>query len=459
MIRVPSKSYDLILPAINAIAATIGTLTALALPAIYFLTALEYESERIEYAAGRSATEISRIAYRNPDHWSFMVDQVEGVLAKHRVGRKHAYQVRDKIGRAVVAEILPQNSLVVTRHADISNGIEVVGRLTYVEDINIIMWRSAIAALVGILLGLAMFIALKVLPMRVLQRAMTRVTVANTELEQHRDKLRDMVEAATSDLKAKTVELQLALAKEKELNTLQRQFVSMASHEFRTPLAIIDSTAQRLERRGGQMTVEDTSRRLDRIRAAVKRMVQLMESTLSAAKIESGEIKIDLVACDIGNIVSEACARQQQLAKGHDIKCDLQELPETIQGDTGLLDQVLTNLLSNAVKYSPDAPEIDVSVGADDENVTISIRDRGLGIDDADMPKMFQRFFRGKTSTGIAGTGIGLNLAKILVDMHGGTIDLESKLGEGSTFTVTLPIDGPSETHELAVEETKLSAA
>ena len=119
------------------------------------------------------------------------------------------------------------------------------------------------------------------------------------------------------------------------------------------------------------------------------------------------------------------------------------DLPETVQADADALEQVFTNLLSNAVKYAPHAPDIEVKACVEGKHVVISVRDHGLGIDDGDLPRIFERFFRAKTSTGIAGTGIGLNLVKTLVEMHGGSVRVESKVSEGSVFTVQLPIQGP----------------
>jgi signal transduction histidine kinase len=240
-------------------------------------------------------------------------------------------------------------------------------------------------------------------------------------------------------------ELQQALAKQQELNKLQRQFVSMASHEFRTPLAIIDATAQRMKSRAGknQLTPADALQRVEKIRDAVKRMTRLMDSTLDAARMEEGKIKIEIKPCDIGKVVAEICAVQQEIAQTHVISCDLADLPETIQADIGSLEQVLTNLLSNAVKYAPDAPDIEVKAGTKGDQVVISVRDHGIGIDEDELGRIGERFFRARTSTGIAGTGIGLNLVKTLVEMLGGSISIDSKRGEGSTFSFRVPIAGP----------------
>ena len=268
---------------------------------------------------------------------------------------------------------------------------------------------------------------------------------AKRELTEHRNHLQELIEAATEELKEKAAALEFALSKEKELNELQSKFIAMASHEFRTPLAIIDSSIQRLLRRKDEITPEDILKRTEKIRGAVARMSNLMESTLAAARTDAGVIKLDFDACDLHALVCEACDRQQELAARHKISCDLDELPETIRANGPAIEQVFTNLLSNAAKYSPDNPEIAVRGWRDGGDAVISVGDRGIGIDADDIPKMFARFFRAKTSTGIAGTGIGLDIAKMFIERHGGSISLESEKGIGSTFTVRLPIGGPPE--------------
>jgi PAS domain S-box-containing protein len=272
------------------------------------------------------------------------------------------------------------------------------------------------------------------------------------ELVRHRDHLQELVDTATQELKVQAVELRDALAKEKNLSKLQREFVSMASHEFRTPLAIIDATAQRMKSRASknQLTPEDALQRVGKIRDAVRRMTRLMESTLTGARMQEGKIEFSIEPCNIGNIIQEVCARQQEFARSHIITCELTDLPDIIQADLGSLDQIFTNLLSNAVKYAPNAPDIHVLVRSEGNHVTIQVRDHGIGIDAEDVSRIGERFFRANSATGMAGTGIGLNLVKTLVEMHGGTISIESQLDEGSTFTIRLPVDGPSQTEHAA---------
>ncbi len=270
------------------------------------------------------------------------------------------------------------------------------------------------------------------------------------QLLEDRDMLQELVNEATVDLKTKAQELECALAKEKELNELQRQFVSMASHEFRTPLAIIDSTAQRLRKSADQLSSEDVLKRVDKIRDAVVRMTRLMESTLTAARLDEGKVAVHMQSCDVGQVITDVCQRLQEITRNHVISIELNGLPGTIMADDSALDQILSNLLSNATKYSPDAPDIQVKAFGENDHVVIQVQDNGLGIDDEDLPNMFERFFRAKTSTGIVGTGIGLNLVKTLVEMHGGTVSIESKKDKGSTFTVRLPVDGPSPSEKAA---------
>ncbi|HHK73859.1 MAG TPA: PAS domain S-box protein, partial [Rhizobiales bacterium] len=252
------------------------------------------------------------------------------------------------------------------------------------------------------------------------------------------------------ELTEQAAKLELALSSERELSELQRSFVSLASHEFRTPLAIIDGIAHRLSRRAMKQRLDPDNvlTRVNQIRSSVKRMVNLMESTLSAARMDAGKVTVKPCDCDLRTVIEEVCERQRGISPSHNIITDLENLPRTIRADSAALEQVFTNLLSNAVKYAPDDPDIEIRAWQRGDDVMISIRDYGLGIDEDDLPGMFGRFFRAKSSTGIAGTGIGLNLVKMFVEEHGGRVMVESQIGEGSIFTVRLPIAGPQTRHE-----------
>ena len=274
--------------------------------------------------------------------------------------------------------------------------------------------------------------------------------VRNRRLQQERDELMNSLEIKvaerTQELSAKQTQLEEALAKEHELNAMQRQFVSMVCHEFRTPLAIIDGGAGRLVRRAEKLTADDVGKSTKKIKDAVKRMIRLIESTLAAARMDDGKIVVEPSECDICAVLETCCEAQQELSASHSIKLEMKEIPATIMADPNALDQVFTNLLSNAVKYAPDAPLINVNAWSESDDVVISVADHGVGMDDEDLQKLFQRFFRAKSSTGIAGTGIGLNLVKRLIDQHGGDISVASQLGQGTTFIIRLPIEGADPT-------------
>ncbi len=235
--------------------------------------------------------------------------------------------------------------------------------------------------------------------------------------------------------------LEAELAKEREINGLQRQFVSMVSHEFRTPLAIIDGNAQRLIRRLDKLTPERTGETLKKIRRSVARLTELMESVLNAARLEEGRITFTPEACALSEIVQEICESYAEVYPDHRVRLDTEHLSDPVTADPKLIRQVVSNLTSNAIKYSPSGTTVWVK-GYDDEakgDVVISVRDEGVGIPKSELDQLCDRFFRASTSTGVAGTGIGLHLVQHFVSLHDGRMDVDSVEGEGSTFTVRIP--------------------
>lgn len=231
--------------------------------------------------------------------------------------------------------------------------------------------------------------------------------------------------------------LERALIAEREMNQQQRRFIAVASHEFRTPLAVIDGAAQRIRARLATVADGEILKRIDRIRSAVARMTQIIDSTLSTARLDEGRITLHPRNFDLVALIHEVCDRQRSISADYTIHC-LAPPVIGIEGDPRLLDQVFTNLLSNAVKYSGRARRIDVKVTATPNEVAVIVKDYGIGMTAADREHLFQRFFRAETAQGIAGTGIGLHLVKELVRLHGGAVEVDSEIGRGSVFTVRL---------------------
>jgi signal transduction histidine kinase len=272
---------------------------------------------------------------------------------------------------------------------------------------------------------------------------MQRLAAGELDLDivgaERRDELGGMAKALTV-FRSNALELKDALDKERELNALQRQFISMVSHEFRTPLSIIDGNAQRLLRRLETVKPAMLAQSMSKVRLAVRRLLELMESILSAARLEEGSIKFEPGECDLGALVAEVCGSHAEVNPEHQLIVDIDHTHAGLFADERLLRQVISNLVSNAIKYSPAGSRVWVQVsGSGESEIHLSVRDEGVGIPPGEQGKMFERFYRASTSTGIAGSGIGLHFAQYLAAMHQGRIEFESVVGEGSTFRLCLP--------------------
>jgi len=234
-------------------------------------------------------------------------------------------------------------------------------------------------------------------------------------------------------------QLALSLAKEKGVVEQQKTFISMVSHEFRTPLTIIDGNAQIIQKRGDSIGQEALEKRAATIRTGVDRLVRLIETILSAHMLESGRLSTEPAPCALDALVREVCAEQQEISPEHEIVVDLRGLPETMTLDARLMRQVFSNLLSNAVKYSPGGEEVEVRGFCAGEEVIVEVKDNGVGIPEAEQAQIFERYYRASTSSGVPGSGIGLSLVRQFVDLHDGTVALRSKVGIGTVITVSLP--------------------
>lgn len=244
--------------------------------------------------------------------------------------------------------------------------------------------------------------------------------------------------------------LQSALDREREITSAYRSFVSMVSHQFRTPLAIVDSSAQRILRRGVEASADELAMRVKKIRNATIRLTRLVESVLNAARIDSGQIEIKLAPCDLVELITDVCGHQRDISPAFNIRLSVPPHPVELVCDEMLLEQVLVNLLSNAVKYSGTASRIDVGLWVEGDVAKCSVRDWGVGIPAEDLPKVFDRFYRARTASGIAGTGIGLNVAREIMRMHGGDIRVESREAQGSVFTLSMPLRGALQAPQAA---------
>ncbi len=239
--------------------------------------------------------------------------------------------------------------------------------------------------------------------------------------------------------------LEETLENERRVNAQQRNFVTMTSHEFRTPLTVIDAQAQRLIKLKDRINPEDLLERARRIRSAVLRLTGIMDSLLDASRLFDGQAVYRPDDFEPAALLQELCQLHQDTTRGADIRVAVGELPARVHGDRKLLFAMFSNLLSNALKYSSVGTPIHVAASAESDAWVVSVRDQGIGIPERDRAQLFERYFRGSNAARVAGSGVGLHLVALVLSLHGGSIDVASREGVGSTFTVRLPRGATSE--------------
>jgi PAS domain S-box-containing protein len=243
-----------------------------------------------------------------------------------------------------------------------------------------------------------------------------------------------------SETKHMERELRKALEQERELNALKSRFVSAASHEFRTPLATIMMATELIKNYASRMTPQQQNEKLDRIQEQIYWLTQLLDDLLIINKVDTGKLQFHPARMD----VEVFCRRMVDEARVQDHNSHIFEVlasgqDRQISGDETLLGYSLRNLLSNAAKFSPVGSTIRLEVRCSAEQTVIQVRDTGIGISPEDQASLFNVFHRGANAAHIPGTGLGLTIAKQCIDMHSGQITIESTIGVGSTFTITLP--------------------
>lgn len=247
--------------------------------------------------------------------------------------------------------------------------------------------------------------------------------------------------------KAAEAELLETLAREKELNDIKSRFVSMTSHEFRTPLAAILSSTELLTDYADRLPLEEKQELTDMIKASVKRMTHMLDDILLIGRADAGRLEFSPQSMDLraycAHLVEEVRTAGDHR---HQMIFRYRGSNPSFTADEKLLRHILTNLLGNAAKYSPTGALIELTAVRADSGVLLEIADQGIGIPQEDVPGLFETFHRGSNVGHIQGTGLGLAIVKKAVDLHGGTISVETQLGKGTRFTVNLPEATPGVT-------------
>ena len=237
------------------------------------------------------------------------------------------------------------------------------------------------------------------------------------------------------------VELLAALQREKELSEMKSKFVSIASHELRTPLATILSAAELLEHYSDGLSAEDKLKMLHGIQGAVKRMNTMIEDVLIIGKAEAGALQFEPKPVDLGELCHKVVEELRGgVAKQHVIRFERGFERGRLNLDEKLLRHILTNLLSNAVKYSPSGSTVSLLLAERDGEAVIEVGDQGIGIPLEDQVRLFESFHRASNVGNRQGTGLGLVIVKKAVELHGGTISIDSEVDAGTRISVRLPL-------------------
>lgn len=267
---------------------------------------------------------------------------------------------------------------------------------------------------------------------------------AELEIKKLNDELEDTVEQRTGELKHAIQQLQVSkeelsrlLAKEKELGELKSRFVSMASHEFRTPLSTVLSSAYLLEQYNTGEEQPKRERHLKRIISSVNMLTDILNDFLSVGKIEEGKIHVKYTKFDVQKLITSVTEEiKNNLKKEQTIHYRHEGMNEVFL-DASLLKHIVMNLISNASKFSPEASRITIHTFAGETEYIFSIADEGIGISEEDQKHLMERFFRATNATNIQGTGLGLHIISKYAELMNGTIQCRSALQKGTAFTIT----------------------
>lgn len=255
------------------------------------------------------------------------------------------------------------------------------------------------------------------------------------------------LEKANSDLQEQIAvrkkaeeEARKALEKERELNELKSKFVSIASHEFRTPLSTILSSSSLIKQYLEKGDTAKAEKHADRIKSSVNHLTSILNDFLSLGKLEEGKVEVTREPVHVTKFFTEIQEDMRLLMKpGQSFVFDTEGTEQVIDSDPRVLRNIFFNLISNAIKYSNEGKKIYITVAFSDSDVTIRVRDEGIGIPQAELKHIFDRFFRASNATNIQGTGLGLNIVRRYVDLLNGDITFTSEPEKGSVFIVTLP--------------------
>ena len=261
----------------------------------------------------------------------------------------------------------------------------------------------------------------------------------STELEKQVKNRTLILEEAIEELQATKKELDAALVKERELSELKSRFVSMASHEFRTPLATIQSSLSLVKKYGELKDIQKQDKHIGKIKSSINNLTDILNDFLSVSKLEEGKVENMPEGFDLKEFVSEIISEVKEIAKEGQTISYNHSGKKSVSLDKKVFKNILFNLASNAIKFSPENETISIVSETKNGSVKILVKDKGIGIPKTDQKHLFERFFRGHNATHIQGTGLGLNIVSKYVELMNGSISVSSEENKGTTFIITFP--------------------
>jgi two-component system sensor kinase FixL len=257
------------------------------------------------------------------------------------------------------------------------------------------------------------------------------------EVEERTQSLRNTVQA----LQQAKEDVSLSLEKEKELGQLKSRFVSMASHEFRTPLSAIQLSASLIDKYAQSFNSPNIAKHIARIKNAVSNLTTILNDFLSLEKLEAGKVEPSFNSFDLVRLSEEITEEMQMVAKqNQSIIYQHTGIHKMIMLDPNLLKNCVINLIANSIKYSGENTFIEFNTEISEENCIITVKDNGIGIPEADQKHLFEAFFRAHNTGNIPGTGLGLNIVARYADLMKGTVNFKSDVNKGTLFTISFPI-------------------
>jgi len=429
------------------LAGVVAMVFTVALPLVFFLFSFHQEKAILITETEINGPLVEQIVAASPELWRFRTQNLGDLL--RRRPRDRAPEIRRLVGLdgAIIAQ--SGDALaepIVWRSAAILDSGVAVARVEIGRSLRAILYQTAGCAILGLALGLAVFMTLRTLPLRALRRALAANNQLVESLEQQKDDLlrtNAAMEITRRQLEQQATELTIARDAAEAATQAKSDFLANMSHELRTPLHGILSFANYGLKNGATAEPKKLHRYFSTIRDSGMTLLGLVNDVLDLAKLEAGKMSLDKRQVDLKALVATVVDEFESMTRDKNVSIQLLNFDNNhkIQADPTRIMQVVRNLLSNALKFSPEQASVSISAREEHRSLLVAVAGQGPGIPANEVEAIFYKFVQSsKTRTGAGGTGLGLAICREIIAVHGGTIWAENKPGRGAVFSFTLPL-------------------